>query len=142
MKEIVLDTETTGLSIKDGHKIVEIGCIELDDLVLFMDEAHRYYGSAGLNSINKLNPSIGIELTATPKISNSKDTLKNIVYNYNLANAMSDGYVKEPAVATLKNFNPKNISTDQLEIRKIKDAITYHEQLKLKIDIYSRDNNK
>ena len=33
MKEIVLDTETTGLSVKDGHRIVEIGCIELDDLV-------------------------------------------------------------------------------------------------------------
>ena len=33
MKEIVLDTETTGLSIKDGHRIVEIGCIELDDLI-------------------------------------------------------------------------------------------------------------
>ena len=33
MKEIILDTETTGLSVKDGHRIVEIGCIELDDLV-------------------------------------------------------------------------------------------------------------
>tara|TARA_B100000575_G_scaffold278202_1_gene265258 strand:- start:124 stop:783 length:660 start_codon:yes stop_codon:yes gene_type:complete len=33
MKEIVLDTETTGISIKDGHRIVEIGCIELEDLV-------------------------------------------------------------------------------------------------------------
>ena len=33
MKEIVLDTETTGLSVKDGHRIVEIGCIELDDLI-------------------------------------------------------------------------------------------------------------
>jgi len=33
MKEIVLDTETTGLSIKEGHRIVEIGCIELDDLI-------------------------------------------------------------------------------------------------------------
>ena len=33
MKEIVLDTETTGISIKDGHRIVEIGCIELDNLV-------------------------------------------------------------------------------------------------------------
>ena len=32
MKEIVLDTETTGLSVKDGHRIVEIGCIELDNL--------------------------------------------------------------------------------------------------------------
>ena len=33
MKEIVLDTETTGISIKDGHRIVEIGCIELDNLI-------------------------------------------------------------------------------------------------------------
>ena len=33
MKEIVLDTETTGLSVKDGHRIVEIGCIELENLV-------------------------------------------------------------------------------------------------------------
>ena len=31
MKEIVIDTETTGLSVKDGHRIVEIGCIELDE---------------------------------------------------------------------------------------------------------------
>ena len=30
MKKIVLDTETTGLSVKDGHRIVEIGCIELE----------------------------------------------------------------------------------------------------------------
>ena len=33
MKEIVLDTETTGISIKEGHRIVEIGCIELDNLI-------------------------------------------------------------------------------------------------------------
>ena len=33
MKEVVLDTETTGLSVKDGHRIVEIGCIELDNLI-------------------------------------------------------------------------------------------------------------
>ena len=38
MKEIVLDTETTGLSIKDGHRIVEIGCIELDNLVKSKNE--------------------------------------------------------------------------------------------------------
>ena len=33
MKEVVLDTETTGLSVKDGHRIVEIGCIELKDQI-------------------------------------------------------------------------------------------------------------
>ena len=42
MKEIVLDTETTGLSVKDGHRIVEIGCIELEDLVPTKNVFHCY----------------------------------------------------------------------------------------------------
>ncbi len=42
MKEIVLDTETTGLSVRDGHRIVEIGCIELDDLVPTKNIFHFY----------------------------------------------------------------------------------------------------
>ena len=42
MKEIVLDTETTGLSVKDGHRIVEIGCIELDNLVPTHNKFHCY----------------------------------------------------------------------------------------------------
>ena len=42
MKEIVLDTETTGLSVKEGHRIVEIGCIELDDLVPTKNIFHFY----------------------------------------------------------------------------------------------------
>ena len=42
MKEIVLDTETTGLSVKDGHRIVEIGCIELDNLVPTQNNFHCY----------------------------------------------------------------------------------------------------
>ena len=42
MKEIILDTETTGLSVKDGHRIVEIGCIELDNLVPTQKKFHCY----------------------------------------------------------------------------------------------------
>ena len=42
MKEIVLDTETTGLSVKDGHRIVEIGCIELDNLIPTKNKFHCY----------------------------------------------------------------------------------------------------
>ena len=42
MKEVVLDTETTGLSVKDGHRIVEIGCIELDNLVPTKNKFHCY----------------------------------------------------------------------------------------------------
>ena len=42
MKEVILDTETTGLSVKDGHRIVEIGCIELDNLILTKNKFHCY----------------------------------------------------------------------------------------------------
>jgi len=42
MKEIVLDTETTGLSVKEGHRIVEIGCIELDNLIPTKKQFHCY----------------------------------------------------------------------------------------------------
>ncbi len=42
MKEIVLDTETTGISVKEGHRIVEIGCIELDNLIPTKNRFHSY----------------------------------------------------------------------------------------------------
>jgi DNA polymerase-3 subunit epsilon len=42
MKEIVLDTETTGISVKEGHRIVEIGCIELEDLIPTKNRFHCY----------------------------------------------------------------------------------------------------
>ena len=42
MIEVVLDTETTGLSVKDGHRIVEIGCIELDNLIPTKNKFHCY----------------------------------------------------------------------------------------------------
>jgi DNA polymerase-3 subunit epsilon len=42
MKEVVLDTETTGISIKDGHRLVEIGCIELENLIPTKNRFHCY----------------------------------------------------------------------------------------------------
>jgi len=42
MKEIILDTETTGLSVKDGHRIVEIACLELDNLMPTKNSFHCY----------------------------------------------------------------------------------------------------
>ena len=42
MKEIILDTETTGLSVRDGHRIVEIGCIELENLIPTKNQFHCY----------------------------------------------------------------------------------------------------
>ena len=42
MKEVILDTETTGLSVKDGHRIVEIGCVELENLIPTKNKFHCY----------------------------------------------------------------------------------------------------
>ena len=42
MKEVVLDTETTGLSVKEGHRVVEIGCIELENLIPTKNKFHCY----------------------------------------------------------------------------------------------------
>ena len=42
MKEVILDTETTGLSVRDGHRIVEIGCIEIENLIPTKNKFHCY----------------------------------------------------------------------------------------------------
>ena len=80
----------------------------LPDLVLIMDESHRYRASAGVRAINELKPILGLELTATPFVEASRGTVpfKNVIYDYPLAKAMEDGFVKEPAVVTQKNFDP------------------------------------
>ena len=64
---------------------------KLDDLVLIMDESHRYRASAGIRAINELKPVLGLELTATPFIETSKGAIafKNVIYDYPLARAMA-----------------------------------------------------
>ena len=114
----------------------------LDDLVLIMDEAHRYRADTSAKSIEELKPVLGLELTATPQIeSTSKSTrFKNVIFDYPLAKAMQDGYVKEPAVATRANFNPKSMSKDALELLKLEDGVRVHESAKVELDVYARQN--
>jgi len=116
---------------------------KLDDLVLLMDEAHRYRASAGINAINELNPILGLELTATPQVERGGNTVpfKNVIYSYPLSEAMKDGYVKEPAVATRENFNKNNYDDAGLERLKLEDGIRVHEHTKVELEIYARDNN-
>ena len=54
MKEVVLDTETTGISIKEGHRIVEIGCIELDNLIPTKNKFHYYLNPERASSLEAL----------------------------------------------------------------------------------------
>jgi type III restriction enzyme len=117
---------------------------QLDDLVLIMDESHRYRAEAGMRAIGELNPILGLELTATPQLERggSPVPFQNVIYNYPLANAMQDGFVKEPAVATRENFIAKNYDLAGLELLKLEDGIRLHENTKLELEIYARNNER
>ncbi|MFE3837574.1 DEAD/DEAH box helicase family protein [Pseudogemmobacter sonorensis] len=115
---------------------------ELDDLVLLMDEAHRYRGSAGAKAIAELKPILGLEVTATPKTVGARSQeFRNVVYRYDLPDAMEDGYVKEPAVGTRANFNPKSVDEAALERIKLEDGINYHEHVKVALETYARQHD-
>jgi len=115
---------------------------ELPDLVLLMDESHHYRADAGLKAINELKPILGLELTATP-IDIHGDKFKNVVFDYPLAKALQDGFVKEPAIATRRDFNPDQYRNDpkELDLIKLEDGVRIHEDTKVALDIYSRDTN-
>lgn len=114
----------------------------LPDLVILMDEAHRYHADASKRAINELRPVLGCEMTATPLDEKGK-AFKNIVFEYNLAEALADKkYVKDPTVAGRKNFDKHNYTPDEIEIIKIEDGINVHERTKVAIELYAKQNNK
>ncbi|WLA81955.1 DEAD/DEAH box helicase [Bradyrhizobium elkanii] len=111
----------------------------LEDLVLLMDESHRYRASAGANAIDGLKPILGLELTATPKTVGAKPVpFRNVIYNYTLGQAMADGFVKEPAVATRKDFDPRSVGEQELEQIKLEDAVHNHDHVAVELDRYHR----
>lgn len=115
----------------------------LDDLVLLMDESHRYRASAGVRSINDLKPLFGLEVTATPFVESTRGPVpfKNVVMDYPLARAMEDGFVKEPAVVTQRNFNAKAHTPEEIEKTKLEDGVRLHETTKVELLTYARENS-
>ncbi|MFO1422106.1 MAG: DEAD/DEAH box helicase family protein [Candidatus Competibacteraceae bacterium] len=115
----------------------------LPDLVLLMDESHRYRASAGVRAINELKPILGLELTATPFVETGKGAVafKNVIYDYPLSRAMADGFVKEPAVVTRKNFNPAGMSPEEIERLKLEDGVRLHESVKVELETYARETD-
>ena len=115
----------------------------LDDLVILMDESHHYRAERGMQVINELNPVLGIELTATPNTETGGTKLfKNVVYQYGLGKAMDDGFVKEPAVATRKDFDPSKYSQEELDRIKLEDGIRIHEDTRVALEIHARDEKQ
>jgi len=104
-----------------------------DDLVICMDEAHRYYAPASMKAINYLKPILGLEFTATPK------TVNNVVYSYDLARGAVEGFLKTPVV--MGRSNMAGYSDADIEEMKILDGLTLHEHRKAVLRQFCTDNN-
>jgi type III restriction enzyme len=116
----------------------------LDDLVILMDESHRYRASAGVRAINELKPVLGLELTATPFVETSRGAVQfqNVIYDYPLGRAIADGFVKDPAVVTRKDFNPAGMPPEEIEQLKLEDGIRLHESIKAELITYARETDQ
>jgi type III restriction enzyme len=122
----------------------------LDDLVVLLDESHHYHAEAAFGSLDRIDPLMGLEFTATPYVvsagkKKSAPVLKqNIFYTYNLGDAIRDGYVKDPWVGTeadvdFSRFDPDSIDTDA---RKLQLAAYFHERAKVSLKEYALENGK
>lgn len=105
---------------------------QFDDLVICMDEAHRYYAPASMNAINYLKPVFGLEFTATPK------TTSNVIYAYDVARGAAEGYLKIPVVMGRSNMAGYN--QDDIEEMKIRDGLTLHEHRKAVLREYCNEH--
>lgn len=105
---------------------------KFDDLVICMDEAHRYYAPASMKAISYLKPILGLEFTATPKSHN------NVIYSYDLAKGAGK-FLKIPVV--MGRTNTGGYSADDVEEMKIRDGLTLHENRKKVVYQYCLDNN-
>ena len=116
----------------------------LPDLILLMDESHRYRASAGVKALNELKPLMGLELTATPFVEGPSKPVpfKNVVMDYPLARAIEDGFVKDPAVVTQQNFNKDDHSPEQIERIKLMDGVRVHEETKVHLLTYAQQTGQ
>lgn len=114
----------------------------LENLVVLMDESHRYKQDKSISALNELQPILGLEFTATPYITTGSKIVRssNILYEYSLASAISDGLVKKPAIATRKNL-ANTVSSETLELTKINDGVYIHEETRLRLQVYASNHN-
>ena len=113
----------------------------LPDLVVLMDEAHRYYADASRKAIDELSPVLGLEMTATP-LKDDKP-VGNIIYEYNLAEALEEGlYVKIPTIAKRADFRADGLTPPEIERIKLEDGLSVHQHTKASLELYARSNDK
>jgi len=124
----------------------------LNDLVVLMDESHHYHADAAMDSLDRIDPFLGLEFTATPYTGNmigrgkdkKPELKKNIIYSYNLGDAIKDGYVKDPWVGTEADVNFSQWDNESIETdaRKLQLAAYFHERAKSALKEYAYENKR
>lgn len=123
----------------------------LNDLIVLLDESHHYHAEAAFGSLDRIDPLMGLEFTATPYIvstpikKKTEPTLKkNIFYTYNLGDAIRDGYVKDPWVGTEADVDFSQWKEDSIDTdaRKLQLAAYFHERAKVALKEYALENVK
>jgi type III restriction enzyme len=121
---------------------------KLDDLVILMDESHRYRAPVSLHAIHHLRPALGLEFTATPKVPG------NILYSFPLGKAIGR-YVKTPTVVTRTNLTASDreasepfevlpgqiIALPIIERLKLQDGMFLHERKKARLAEFCKARN-
>ena len=117
---------------------------ELPDLVLIMDESHHYRAEKGAQALNELHPLLGLELTATPLVTQGSKQIpfKNVVYEYPLSKAIEDGYTRTPYAVTRSDIDFYNFGDEQLDKMMLLDGIACHENTKRKLEVYAANHGK
>lgn len=124
---------------------------EQKDLVILMDESHHYHADAAMQSLDRIDPMLGLEFTATPYLtpaSTRKDAplvlKQNIFYAYNLGNAIRDGYVKDPWIGTEADvdFSQWDAEAIETDARKLQLAAYFHERSKVALKEYALETNR
>ena len=104
---------------------------QMGDLVVLMDESHRYRGAKSLAAINRLKPALGLEFTATP------EHKENVIYEFGLARAIGR-FVKTPTVITRSNLTTSD--AEEMERMKLLDGMARHEMKKGQLAEYCSAN--
>lgn len=105
---------------------------ESDDLVVLMDESHRYRGAESMRAIHSLKPRLGLEYTATPRYK------KNVIVKYGLKRAREDGIIKR--VQAVYRENDASYE-EELENLKLQDGARIHLKKKKHIQAYCKNHD-
>jgi superfamily II DNA or RNA helicase len=117
----------------------------LPDLVVLMDESHKYKTEKSIEAISSLKPLLGLEFTATPFYNADRgdraNKFSNILNEYPISKAIEDRIVKRPKLYLRKNFDYEGIPLKERYQIMLEDGFRNHENIKTLLEVYFKNNS-